>query len=61
MVQLYLGDDVFLGCRCWLSAHEHSVVWVAAVTAALQELLKGPKPATHQVDVLKECERKYAI
>lgn len=56
MVQHYLGDDVFLGCRCWLSAHEHSVVWVAAVTAALQELLKGPKPATHQVDVLKECE-----
>lgn len=61
MVQLYLGDDVFLGCWCRLSAHKHSVVWVAALAAALQELLKGPQPATHQVDVLKECKQKHTI
>lgn len=51
--QRYLRDDVLLGRRRRLSTHKHSVVWMAALAAALQELLQGTQPAPHQVDVLQ--------
>lgn len=57
-LHLYLRDNVFLGCWCRLSAHKHSVVWMTAFTAALQELLKWTQPATNQVDVLQGHESK---
>lgn len=53
--QRNLGDDVFLWGRRWFCTHKHSVLWMAALTAAFQELLKGTQPATNQVDVLQGC------
>lgn len=53
LLQVYLRNDVFLGCQCRLSTHKHSVIWMAAFTAALQELLKGAQPPANQVDILQ--------
>lgn len=58
---LYLRDNVFLGCWCRLSAHKHSVVWMTAFTAALQELLKWTQPATDQVNVLQGGGGKHNL
>lgn len=60
-LHLYLWDNMFLGCWCRLSAHKHSVVWMTAFRAALQELLKWTQPATNQVDVLQGGEWKHTI
>lgn len=54
VLHVYLRNDVFLGRWCRLRTHKHSVIYVAAFPAALQELLQGAKPPADQVDVLKE-------
>lgn len=48
-----LWDDVCLGAGCWLCAHEHTVVGVAARAVPLHALLQRAQPAGHQVDVLQ--------
>lgn len=59
--QRYLRDHVFLGRRRRFSAHKHSVVRMAALAAAFQELLKGTQPATHQVDVLQGYKSRTEV
>lgn len=59
--QRYLRDHVFLGRRRRFSAHKHSVVRMAVLAAAFQELLKGTQPATHQVDVLQGYKSKTEV
>lgn len=58
---VYLRNNVFLGCWCRLSTHKHSVIWMTAFTAALQELLKWAQPTANQVDILQGHEWKIKI
>lgn len=58
---VYLRNNVFLGCWCRLSTHKHSVIWMTAFTAALQELLKWTQPTANQVDILQGHEWKIKI